>query len=152
MGIKQPEKAPEWLEGLVRKLGTLLKPLGFIGELGFRYLSPTAKANTTSCWLVAVYIVPHELAGGKEDGASVMSGFCLNLLSLNSIFSSTSTLEWRVPKRYTDGLAGPEVWLEGQYVDGPLKWAVQLHVYAEPPSDESPALVLDVTTNTLRAK
>ena len=54
MGIKQPEKAPEWLEGLVRKLGTLLKPLGFIGELGVRYLSPTAEANTTSCWLVAV--------------------------------------------------------------------------------------------------
>jgi len=152
VGIERADDTPEWLEKLVCQLGALLKPMGFIGELGFRYLSPESAANTTKCWLVAVYIVPHELSGGKHDGAAVMSGFCINLLSLNSVFLETSTLEWRVPKSYTDGLAGPEVWLEGQYDDGCELKRVQLHVYAEPPSDESPALVLDVTTNTLRAK
>lgn len=152
MGIEQAEKTPEWLEGLISKLSSLLKPLGFIGELGFRFLPPESLANTTKCWLIAVYVVPHELAGGRHDGAAVLSGWCLNLLSLNSIFLEISTLEWRVPKGYTDGLAGPEVWLEGQYDDGSEMKPVQLHVYSESPSDESPALVLDVTTNTLRAK
>lgn len=149
MGIELPVKTPEWLEELVRRLGELLRPLGFIGELGFRYLSPDAGANTTQRWLLAVYVVPHELAGGKQDGSLVMSGFCINIKKLISLFSEISTLEWRVPKSYTDGLAGPEVWLEGLYAEG---IPVQLHIYAEPPSDESPTLVLDVTTNTLRSK
>lgn len=152
MGIERAETAPTWLETLIYSVGNLLRPLGFIGELGFRFLSPEAKANTTKRWLIAVYIIPHELSGGKDDGASVMSGFCVNLLALNSIFLEISTLEWRVPRSYTDGLAGPEVWLEGTYAGAPECKQIQLHVYAEPPADESPALVLDVTTNTLRTK
>lgn len=152
MGIEVAEKTPEWLESLVRKLGELLKPLGFIGELGFRYLSPESPANVTHRWLIAVYIVPHELAGGQHDGSVVMSGFCINILSLISLFSKISTLEWRVTKSYTDGLAGPEVWLEGVYGGGSEHKLVQLHLYAESPSDELPALVLDVTNNTLRTR
>lgn len=124
-------------------------PLGFIGQLGFRYLAPHVSQNYSDRWLIAVYLVPHEIAGGRYDGAAVVSGFCFNILGLFSLFSRVSTLEWRVPRGYTNGLAGPEVWLEGLY-NGTQR--IQLHIYAEPPSDEAPTIVLDVTTNTLRAK
>ena len=126
-----------------------LKPLGFIVQIGFRYLTPDSSQNTTGRWLIGIYLIPHELSGGAHDGAAVVSGFCLNIQALLSLFSHISTLEWRVPRSYTDGLTGPEVWLEGNYRG---KQQVQLHVYAEPPSDEQPSLALDVATNTLRAK
>lgn len=148
MTIETPADAPEWLCNFIQEIGKQFRPLGFIGQLGFRYLAPDAQDNTTKRWLVGVYLVPYELSGGKNDGAAVISGFCLNLQKLIAIFSTLETLEWRVPRGYTDGLSGPEVWLEGT-VNGLL---VQLHVYADCPSDELPALVMDVATNTLRAK
>ena len=155
MGIESSEECPKWLLDFVSKISSLLNPLGFIGQLGFRYLSPDADKNKTKRWLLAVYIVPHELSGGKHDGSSVVSGFCLNPNGLLEIFSEVSTLEWRVPRGYTDGLDGPEVWLEGTYAIGVAadhEKQVQLHIYSEPPADEAPAIVLDVNTNTLRTK
>lgn len=149
MGIECPEKHPDWIQELVQRISEQLRPLGFIGQIGFRYLRPNADQNTTGRWLLGIYLIPYELTGGQHDGAAAVSGFCLNIRDLLSIFSEVTTLEWRVPRSYTDGLAGPEVWLEGLYRGSE---AVQLHVYADPPSDEAPALVLDVTTNTLRAK
>ena len=149
MGIECPEDPPEWVQELISFVADSMRPLGFIGQLGFRYLAPDVKQNTTGQWVIGVYLVPHELAGGEHDGAPAIAGFCLNIRDLLALFSEVVTLEWRVPRRYTDGLTGPEVWLEGLYRG---KQRVQLHVYSEPPSDEAPALVLDVTTNTLRAK
>jgi len=149
VAIESPEEQPAWLHDLIRQIAEQVRPLGFIGQLGFRYLSPDAIQNTSQRWLIGVYLIPHELAGGRHDGAAVISGFCFNILKLLDIFSEIKTLEWRVPRSYTDGLAGPEVWLEGLYRG---TQQVQLHIYDEPPSDESPDLVLDVTTNTLRAK
>lgn len=149
MGIECPEKHPEWIQDLIKEVSEMVRPLGFIGQIGFRYLRPDAPENMTHKWLIGLYLVPHELAGGQYDGASAVAGFCLNVHGLLSIFSDVSTLEWRVPRGYTDGLTGPEVWLEGLYRGSEN---IQLHVYADPPSDEVPALVLDVTTNTLRAK
>jgi hypothetical protein len=149
MGIECPADHPEWVKDLTRVVADSVRPLGFIGQFGFRYLPPNDPQNQTQRWLIGIYLIPHELSGGSCDGATVVSGFCLNMQALLKIFSEVSTLEWRVPRRYTDGLAGPEVWLEGLYRG---TQPVQLHVYAEPPSDEDPALVLDVATNTLRAK
>jgi hypothetical protein len=148
MSIETPEDAPRWLCDFIKEIGKQFRPLGFIGQLGFRYLAPDAPANTTKRWLIGVYLVPYELAGGKNDGAAVISGFCFNLQKLLTLFSSVETLEWRVPRGYTDGLSGPEVWLEGHVND----LSVQLHIYADCPADELPALVMDVATNTLRAK
>jgi hypothetical protein len=148
MAIELPEAPPSWLHELIVAIGEQFRPLGFIGQLGFRYLAPEASANTTKRWLIGVYLVPYELAGGKNDGATVIAGFCFNLHPVIALFSKLETLEWRVPRGYTDGLSGPEVWLEGLFKDLP----VQLHIYADCPADESPSLVMDVTTNTLRAK
>ena len=149
MGIECPADHPEWVKDLIREVSEEIRPLGFIGQIGFRYLPPDVPQNTLKHWVIGVYLVPHELAGGSHDGAAAVSGFCLNIFKVIALFSELLTLEWRVPRGYTDGLAGPEVWLEGLYRG---KQRVQLHVYADPPSDEAPALVLDVTTNTLRAK
>lgn len=149
MALELTEDGPPWLFGLIRSIGALFRPLGFLGQLGFRYLAPDATGNTTQRWLVGVYLVPTELSGGSKDGAMILPGFGINLLAMANLFSSVTTLEWRVPRGYTDGLAGPEVWLEGVYHGTE---SVQLHVYADCPADEFPALVLDVTTNTLRAK
>lgn len=149
MSLELTDNSPTWLRKLIREIGELIRPLGFIGQLGFRYLAPDASGNTTRRWLVGVYLVPTELSGGSKDGAMILPGFGINLLSLVNLFSEITTLEWRVPRGYTDGLAGPEVWLEGVYHGTE---SVQLHVYADCPADEFPALVLDVTTNTLRAK
>ena len=149
MGIEYPEKSPQWINDLVREVADRFQPLGFIGQIGFRYLDPDAPENSTHCWLIGVYLVPHELSGGQHDGAAVVAGFCLNINGILSLFSNVRTLEWRAPRRYTGGLAGPEVWLEGVYRESEK---VQLHIYSEPPDEEMPALVLDVTTNVLRAK
>lgn len=149
MGIEITEDGPAWLHELVRKIGQQFRPLGFIGQLGFRYLEPDCPGNITRRWLIGVYLIPTELSGGSHDGAAILAGFGLDLLTLISLFSTVTTVEWRVPRSYTDGLSGPEVWLEGMYRDTE---AVQLHLYADCPSDEFPSLVLDVATHELRAK
>ena len=149
MAIEISPTPPPWLTELVRVLGDQLRPLGFIGQLGFRYLQPGDKENATRRWLIGIYLVPHELSGGKYDGAAVIAGFCFNLRILLDLFSDITVLEWRVPRSYTDGLSGPEVWIEGNYMGTK---PVQLHIYADSPSDEKPALVLDVATNVLRVK
>lgn len=149
MGIEMPEGHPEWIGDIVRVVGDSMQPLGVLGQLGFRYLEPTAEINHTGRWLIAIYCVPTELSGGPKDGASVLPGFCLNLRPVLALFSDLVTVEWRVPRSYTDGLAGPEVWIEGSYRGAE---AVQLHIYADCPSDEMAALVWDVVTDTLRVK
>jgi len=149
MGIECSESIPAWLCDLIREIGQQFRPLGFIGQLGFRYLAPNLKGNRSQRWLIAIYLIPTELSGGSHDGASMLPGFSMSLLALTGLFSELTTLEWKVPRSYTDGLFGPEVWLEGIYRG---MEPVQLHIYADCPSDEFPALVLDVTTNTLRAK
>jgi len=150
MGIEKPKKTIKWLEELVTKVSNLILPLGFIGQLGFRYLEPLTNHNPVNRWIVWLYLVPHELSGGRHDGAAVVSGFCLDLKQLLTLFSEVRTLEWKVTRGYTDGLAGPEVWLEGELLENDVP--VQLHFFSEPPLDEHPDLVLDVHTNTLRAK
>ena len=149
MALEPPVVVPEWIQNLIQDIGDRFQPLGFIGQLGFRYLPPDSPQNTTQRWLIGVYLVPYELSGGKQDGVAVVAGFGFDLLPLLTIFSGITTLEWRVPRSYTDGLSGPELWLEGRYRGTE---SVQLHVYAECPADELSALVLDVATNTLRSK
>lgn len=149
MGIECSEEAPDWLCSLIRQIGQQFRPLGFIGQLGFRYLAPNASGNRSQRWLIGVYLIPTELSGGTQDGAAMLPGFVIDLVSLAGLFSDLTTLEWKVPRGYTDGLVGPEVWLEGVYRG---MESVQLHIYADCPSDEFPALVLDVTTDVLRAK
>ncbi len=152
MGIECPESTPNWLIKLFQDAGSLIAPLGFIGDLGFRYLPPDDPANTTKRWLLAVYLIPHELAGGKHDGSSVVAGFSLSITELSKLFVNVSSVTWRVPRAYTDGLAGPEVWLEGVYDGGEFVAAVQLHVYSDPPNDEKPSVILNTHTNTLSRK
>jgi len=149
MAIEFKFDLPTWLNDLIRTVADLISPMGFIGQLGFRYLPPEAEKNTTKRWLIAVYIVPHELIGGKNDGAKTVSGFCLSLKKLLDLFDDITLLEWRVPRSYSDGLAGPEIWLEGYYMGTN---PVQLHIYADSPADENPELTLDVSTNILRVK
>lgn len=152
MGIECQEEMPEWLIKLFQEVGSLITPLGFISELGFRCLSPANPANTTSRWLLAAYLIPHELAGGKHDGSAVVAGFSLSITELSKLFVDVSSVTWRVPRSYTDGLAGPEVWLEGAYDGGEQVLAVQLHIYSDPPHDETPAVVLNTHTNTITQK
>ena len=156
MGIECPEDTPSWLIKLFKDVGNLVIPLGFIGDLGFRYLSPDDPANTTKRWLLALYLVPHELAGGKHDGSAAVAGFSLSITELSKLFLEVSSVTWRVPRFYTDGLTGPEVWLEGVYNAGSSEetWlpAVQLHIYSEPPNDEKPSVILNTQTNTLTRK
>ena len=152
VGIECNEDTPSWLIRLFKEAGNLVIPLGFIGDLGFRYLSPNDPANTTQRWLLALYLIPHELAGGKHDGSSVVAGFSLSITELSKLFIEVSSVVWRVPRFYTDGLAGPEVWLEGVYDSGEECVAVQLHLYSEPPNDEKPSVILNTHTNTISKK
>lgn len=149
MSLELTEASPVWLCNLIREIGELIRPLGFIGQLGFRYLAPGAAGNTTQRWLVGVYLVPTELSGGSRDGAMLIPGFDISMLLLVKLFSEVTTLEWHVSRGYTGGFSGPEVWLEGVYRGTE---SVQLHIYADCPSDEFPALVLDASTNKFRAK
>ena len=95
MGIETAENVPAWIQQLVRDIGEQLHPLGFMGQLGFRYLPPDAQANITQRWVIGIYPVPYELSGGKRDGVVVVAGFCLDLLKTMSQFSDITTLEWR---------------------------------------------------------
>lgn len=149
MSIEISPAPPPWLTELIRIIGEQFRPLGFIGQLGFRYLQPGVPENSTRRWLIGVYLVPHELSGGKHDGSVVVAGFCFNLQVLLDLFSDITALEWRVPRSYADGFSGPEVWLEGNYMGTK---PVQLHIYADSPADEAPSLVLDVGTGVLRPK
>ncbi len=149
MALESPVAVPDWIQNLIQDIGDRFHPLGFIGQLGFRYLPPDSPQNTAQRWLIGVYLVPYELSGGQQDGGVAVAGFAFDLLPLLTIFSGITTLEWRVPRGYTDGLSGPELWLEGQYRGTE---SVQLHVYAECPADELPTLVLDVVTGVLRVK
>ena len=150
MGIEKSKGTEKWLQKFITKVCDSIAPLGFIGQLRFRYLEPRTHHNHSDRWVIWVYLVPHELSGGRHDGAAVVSGFCLNLQQLLTLFSKVTTLEWKVTRGYTDGLAGPEVWLEGELLEENVP--VQFHFFSEPPSDELPDLILDVHTNTLRAK
>lgn len=80
----------------------------------------------------------------------------MSITKLSKLFLDVSSAIWRVPRFYTDGLSGPEVWLEGVYNAGSDEeerlLAVQLHVYSEPPNDEKPSVVLNTRTNTLTHK
>ena len=149
MPIEAPVPMPDWTHSLIQDLGKQFKPLGFLGQMGFRCLDIDAPQNTTQRWLIGVYLVPYELAGGSQDGLDIVAGFRFDVAALLTIFSEVTTLEWRVPRSYTDGLSGPELWLEGLYQGTE---PIQLHIYAECPADESSSMVLDVATGALRAK
>jgi hypothetical protein len=78
MGIETAENVPGWIQQLVRDIGEQLHPLGFMGQLGFRYLPPAAQANITHRWVIGIYPVPYELSGGKRDLTSQLwNGECL---------------------------------------------------------------------------
>lgn len=149
MGIERSQSCPAWVKSFVEELAKLIQPRSFMGQLGFRYLDPLDEKNTTRRWLIAIYAVPHEVAGGKHDGSSVVADFTFDVLKLLKLFSEVSTLEWKVNHCYTDGLDGPEVWLEGVYRSGEK---VRVHVYSDPPADESPTVIFDVRTSKSRFK
>ena len=150
MAIEESGEPATWLVNFISEVSSCILPLGFIGQLGFRYSEPLSIRNCLDRWIIWVYLVPHELSGGRHDGMAVVSGFRLNIQQLLTRFSEVTALEWKVTRGYTDGLAGPEVWLEGELLKDDVP--VQFHFFSEPPSDELPDLVLDVHTNTLRAK
>ncbi len=149
MGISRAAEDPEWLRNLISDVAECYVPLGFLSELGYRYLEKSEPKNKTGKFVIATYVTPYELSGGQHDGARALSSFAFDVSKLLSFFSNIETLEWQVHRGYTDGLSGPEICIEGDY-NG--KHPVQLHLYADPPEDEAPSLVLDTTTNSLRTK
>lgn len=43
MAIEFKFDSPVWLNELIRTVADLINPMGFIGQLGFRYLPPEAE-------------------------------------------------------------------------------------------------------------
>ncbi len=149
MGIKFSNECPAWLKALMENVVGLITPLDFVGELGFCYLNPEDKSNNTGKWVIAVYVLAYEVAGGGRDGANLLPEFSIDMLGLYGSFSAVSSFEWRVKRNYLDGLEGPEVYVEGSCKSGQ---EVQFHFYSDPPEGEKPSIVLDSTTSVPRFK
>lgn len=148
MGIESSQDCPSWLSGLLKKIADTMLSLSFSGQLGFRYLPQDDENNQINKWVLAVYLLPNEVSGGRDDGALAVPGFSLDLVKLTSLFSEVKSMGWTVPRVYNDGLDGPEVWIEGLVDDNKISF----HFYADPPFDESPELILDFNEDKVRPK
>ncbi len=117
-----------------------VQPLNLMGQMGYRYLEPGTLQNPTDYWVFAVYPTPNEAFGGYHDGGLVYPGFSLDLGHFLEGFGATEDLVWHAPAVYNGELDGPEVSLKGSFT-GRRVW---VRVFAQPPSDVMPSLVVDL--------
>ena len=148
MGIEVSKEFPDWLKEFVKSVSAYISPISFGCQLWFRYLSPDDDINRSTRWLLAIYLLPNEISGGRYDGSLALPDFTLDVMKLQELFSEISVLRWKVTRAYNDGLDGPEFWLEGIFNDK----RISLHIYSIPPADELSEFVLDASTGNVRAK
>lgn len=117
-----------------------VQPLNLMGQMGYRYLEPGTIQNPTDYWVLAVYPIPNEAFGGCHDGGLVYPGFSLDLGHFLEGFQGVEVLAWHAPSVYNGELDGPEVSVKGSFT-GKRVW---VRVFAHPPSDVSPSLVVDL--------
>lgn len=151
MGIEVHNVAePEWIRTLVNDvLLAAFEPLGFIGQLGYRWWEPDNVYNTFAGWQIAVFPTPNEICGSHEcDGRLSVNGFSLNIGSILNVFSSIKSVVWNAPTEYNGDLDGPELHVQGLFA-GKHVW---LRVFNIPPSDEPPSYCIDPAQGTVWKK
>ena len=133
-------ETPSWLKALVDDLTECVVPLGFLGQLGYRYWEPDDPANAADAWQVVVYPTPNEVRGSDaNDGAVFVSGFRLDVGRIIAMFNATEELVWASPANFSRNLDGPEISLKGRYTTK----KVWLRFFSLPPQDEPPAFAVD---------
>lgn len=130
---------PAWIDALVEVVRCSLRPLGFIGHLGYRIWEPESPHNPCDGWMLAVFPTAHEWAGGSRDGSLAVSGFALDVGEVLKAFAEVHKIAWNCPAHYNGELDGPELVVEGSV----LGKRVLLRVFHLPPSDEPICYVVD---------
>lgn len=139
---------PDWLQTFMDDIVLpCVTPLGFIGQIGYRYWTPDDTKNPSCSWLIAAYPVPNELRGShKNDGVTYVSGFRFNVTSLLDAFSGIEELVWNSPTVYVGNMDGPELSLRGMYGARPL-WLRFFHI---PPTDEKAGFAVNPQTSEVK--
>lgn len=138
-------ETPQWIAAFVNEVVIdCVRPLGFIGHLGYRYWSPEDKANPSDAWMIAVYPTPNEVRGlHKNDGALFVSGFALNVGGIISAMTDVAEVVWNSPAKYNNDLDGPEISVRGQFA-GKHVWLRFFHM---PPPDEPASFAVNPVTS-----
>lgn len=145
MFVEHVVETPMWLQAMVEDLTECVTPHAFIGPLGYCFLEPVAPDET---WQVAVYPTPNTVRGqGPLDGATIVSGFDLDVGAVMARFHDVGELVWRTPAKYNANLDGPEIILRGRYTSK----QVLLRFFHLPPPGEAPAYALDPATSRATA-
>jgi len=126
---------PNWLETLVDIVANCIEAHNAMGPLEYRY---SLEEEITE---LIVYPTPVELVGGAVDGAIVVPGFSLDVLTLQSAFEPVEAVSWQAHGLGPHDLEGPHLSVEGRY-QGHAVW---LRVLAEPPQETAPGLRLDTS-------
>lgn len=136
---------PQWLVTFMDAVVIdCVSPMGFMGQLGYRYWPPDDANNPSSAWLVAVYPTPNEVRGqNRMDGAVFVSGFSLDVGKLIAAMGNVSDVVWNMPAKYNNDLDGPEISVRGTFA-GKHVWLRFFHL---PPPDEPPAFAVNPLTS-----
>jgi hypothetical protein len=136
---------PQWIVTLMDEVVVdCVRPMGFIGHLGYRFWSPDDPTNPSTSWVVVAYPTANEVRGqNRLDGAMFVSGFSLDVGRLLASLTPVAEVVWNMPAKYNNSLDGPELSVRGQFA-GKHVWLRFFHL---PPPDESPAFAVDPLTS-----
>jgi len=136
---------PPWLSYLVNDvLLECITPLGFIGQIGYRYWGPDEPGNPSQLWVIAAYPTANVIRGAHaQDGAVFVSGFQFDIGKLFLALTDLKEITWNNPTTYTGALDGPELSLKGEFM-GKQLW---LRFFNVPPPDEAPAFAVNPQTS-----
>lgn len=142
--IEHAVPLPAWLPALLEEVSQAYVPLGHVGALGCALWEPQAPANPDNNWTVAVYPLPVQVQGGKQDGCDVVAGFTLDVLRLSRCLDPVRRAAWTV----CYASHGPAFGLVGRFAGH----EVNLRVFSQPPEPEAASHAIDVVTGELRPR
>ena len=130
------EKAPLWMEKIVRVAAENVKPQSVMGPLGWKWVCPGEEKNP---WEISIYPTPSEIYAGPLDGVRVKPGYKWDLNRLFGIFDDTPRVIWSSPSERQDAFLGSEIDVCGEIGKVPV-W---LRLFNTPPHNEKPTLIID---------
>jgi hypothetical protein len=133
---------PKWVEHLVVACTGAFRPMGVLGAVGYQWFPPKTFATGIDTWVVLLYPAANELLGGEYDGERTIVGFMLNTAKIVSEFDEVGQHFWKAPVTWTDDYECPEWSCKGK-VNGNEVW---LRIFAHPPSDATPSLLVNPET------
>src|SRR5688572_22041148 len=98
---------PFWIEALVAIVADCIEAHTVMGSLGYWYSTEEEIVE------LVVYPTPVELVGGAVDGAVVVSGFSLDLHTLQAAFEQVDAVHWCAHSMGPHDPEGPRISIEG---------------------------------------